>query len=319
MHPIINSKSIKGLSQGFVTITIPVNANNKYINSLKCQEGSQDLDFHDPDVCLSAAIVTAIDYFENKLTGAPRDLLASRAPTLDYEALGSKGIVITVVTSKSQTVLRKVCTMFAQHFTPNKLYGMYQDMAKYRSTSTLGEKGKKGYSWASNQILAALKNVNIMITTNAKLDEKKIKDMVIAKVKAESLVGGVKPALENKAASTDTVVSSYENLATEITISSGPSVVIIRHFLWDAKIHSHYDGKTLYVYVAPTSWKTRSVALKKKKSVYLENKWKKMNANLGTAYLAMAVSSGICTSSELNSLKAGPSIADITTLLDKLF
>jgi len=149
-----------------------------------------------------------------------------------------------------------------------------------------------------------------------------IKDMMKAKFRAENMGGGSKPSPESKKTNEkddELEESSYENLATEISISSGPSAVVIRHFLWDSKIHSHYNGKTLYVYVAPNSWKTKSASLKSKKSVYVDNKWKKMKDRLGPAYLAMAVSSGICTSAELNAMKTGPSAGDIMSLLNKLF
>ena len=47
MNPTIKVKEIKSFSQGFVTITIPVNVSFKYFNSLKSLDGGKNLDFHE--------------------------------------------------------------------------------------------------------------------------------------------------------------------------------------------------------------------------------------------------------------------------------
>lgn len=323
MNPTIKTKEIKGFSQGFVTITIPINVSSKYFNALKSPDGGKNLDFHDPEVCMAATVATAICYFQTKLTGAPRDNLAARAPQFNSEALGNKGVIITITTTKSQTVLRKCCVMFAQWFVPNKLYGMYGTMAKYRSKTTLGDKGKKGYAWASNALVAAVKNCDILVTTTAKVDLAKFKSMMNAKFRAESLSGGSKPTAEKEIKEDDCpdTVGAYEDNATAISISKGHSAEVVRHFLWEYKISSHYDGSKLWVFVPPKQWTTKKNSLKTKKSVYVINKWSKLakTKKLGFALMAICTQSGICTSSELAGIKEDTKASDITSLLDQLF
>jgi hypothetical protein len=326
MNPTIKSKEIKGFSQGFVTITIPCNVSYKYFNSLKDPDGGKNLDFHDPEVCMAAVAATAVCYFQAKLNGAPRDNLAARAPVLTCEALGSKGLVITITTTKSQTVLRKCCVMFAAWFVPNKLYGMYGDMAKVRSKTTLGAKGKTGYAWACNQLVSGAKSANILVTTTAKVDEAKFKTMMKKKFRADNLPGGVKPTPEKDSkddSDCPDTVGSYEDTHTAISISKGHSAEVVRHFLWEYKIRSHYDGSTLWVGVHPKQWATKKNSLKTKKTIYVVNKWSKLAkskvSKLGYALMAITTPSGNCTSSELAGISPSTKAADISSLLDQLF
>lgn len=313
MNPSIKSKEIKGFSQGFVTITIPCNVSYKYFNSLRDLDGGKNVDFNNPEVCMAAVAHTAVEYFQSKLTGAPRDNLAARAPIVVSEALGPKGLVITIATTKSQTVLRKCCVMFASWFIPNKLFGMYKELAKTRSITPIGAKDLKGFVWASNQIVAGAKSANFLITTTAKVDENKFVDMMKNKFRAESMSGGVKPS-----AVSDDNVGAYETTHTAIKISKGHSAEIIRHFLWEYKLKSHYDGVSLWINVSPTNWPTKLKFLKGKKTMYVTNKWSKLGAKLGYALMAMCTQSGTCIGSELAGIRDTVKTSDITSLLDQL-
>jgi hypothetical protein len=325
MNPTIKVKEIKSFSQGFVTITIPVAVSSKYFNSLKSPDGGNNLDFHDPEVCMAATAITALNYFRFKLTGAPRDNLTTKAPIINFEALGSKGIVITIITTKSQTVLRKCCVMFAQWFVPNKLYGMYGQTAKYRSKNVLGDKGKKGFAWAANQLVGAAKNVSIVVTTTGKVDEAKFKSMMKAKFRAEPLTGGVKPSAEKSESKEDDddCIGSYEDTSTAISISKGHSAEVVSHFLAEYKIISLYDGSTLWVFVPPKQWPAKKKMLKTKKTTYVVNKWSKLAkskvSKLGYALRAMCTAGGTCTSAELSGISTDTKAADISGLLDQLF
>lgn len=326
MNPSIKSKEIKGFSQGFVTITIPCNVSYKYFNSLQDIDGGKNLDFHNPEVCMAAAAVTAVGYFQFKLTGAPRDNLAARAPIVNCEALGAKGLVITIATTKSQTVLRKCGVMFASWFVPDKLYGMYSQLAKERSKTTLGDNGKKGYAWASNQLVLGAKSPSILVTTTSKVDEAKFKDMMKAKFRAESLSGGVKPSadpIDPKNDDCPDTVGAYEDTRTPIIIHKGHSAEVVRHFLWDSKLKSEYDGHTLWVGIPPSQWPSKVKALKLKKTVYVANKWAKLAnskvSKLGYSLMAICTISGTCTTAELAGIGANTKAADISSLLDQLF
>lgn len=334
MNPSVNSNNVKGVSQGMVTITIPVNVSHKYVGALKCQTGEKDLNFENPEVCLAALVCCTTEYFSNKATGTPRDLFSTRGAVINYEALGSKGLVITATTSKSMTVLKKICAMFAQHYVPNKMWAIYNQLAKYRATSPLGEKGKKAYAWASNQLTNAVKNADVMLTSASKLDEKKVKEVMKKKYKAEQLPGGVKPSVaggakKSKSTKKDepepaaaskalpAVTSTYETNTKQIGIASGIAAVLVKHYLAEYKYHSVYDGSTLYVFVPPSQWKTAAAKLKKRQSDYVK-KWGKMGKSLGLALYLTCAQSGLCTSKELNSVKANPTASDISNLLDKL-
>lgn len=322
MDPTIRTKEIKSFSQGFLTMTIPINVSTKYFNSLISSDGTKNLDFHDPEVCMAAAAVTVIRYYQYKLTGSPRDNLSAKAPTMNCSALGPKGIVITITTTKSQTVLRKCCVQFAAWFVPDKLYNMYSDLAKYRSSTVLGDKGKKAYAWAAHELVTAVKKVDILFTTTGNVDDAKVKEMMKSKFRATLLSGGVKPS-PDKTEKEEVCIGSYEDNTTPIKISKGHSAEVIRHFLWEYKIRSFYDGQTLWVFVPPKSWDVKQKMLKTKKTIYVLNKWSKLakskDSKLGYALMAMTTQSGTCTSSELAGISENTKVSDITSLLDQLF